>query len=236
VLELVGWPHDRAVSISQAIAESLASGASLSPDLIGRWSPMIGELSTGNYLAAAIDLPIERVVKPKHSWWYLRTWDRETFEGDAEFEDAHPHHYQGPRFPFDDIGKTYWMVMPSQNPEHLDESRVTHFVDMIRVGQRPSVLSLGWRDRRHVQLQFPECFLILCVLDGHHTLEAYARCGQPARVIGLFRLEDCRGDPADRSRELIGNLRQLRQEQGQMASDVYWREVDWLDGGTPSAE
>jgi len=121
------------------------------------------------------------------------------------------------------------MVMPSQNPENLDESRVAHFVDVIRAGRRPNVLALGWRDRRYVNSRFPECFLILCVLDGHHTLEAYARCRQPARVIGLFRLEDCWTDPAAPGRDLIENLRQLRQEQGQMASDVYWPTIDDID-------
>lgn len=66
------------------------------------------------------------------------------------------------------------------------------------------------------------------MLDGHPKLEASARCRQPAHIIGLFRIEDSWGDPQDRSRELVENLRQQRSEAGKMATEDSWRHVAWL--------
>lgn len=225
----LGWPPERAATVSRAMAEELRRGAVLSPSVIRRWSPLLGELPSGNYLVATLKLRVERISEERQSWWYLREYDREDFSEPYEFDANYAHHYQGPNFPFDEIGKTYWMVMPSQNPQTLNESCVAEYVDLIGSGSRPTILTLGWMDRRYTQTKWPECFLTLFVLDGHHKLEAYARCKMPAHLIGLFRLEDSWGDPNDRSQHLIEMIRQHQTESGTMASESYWHHLDWLD-------
>lgn len=78
-----------------------------------------------------------------YSWWHLREYDRDTFSEPYPFHDHYAHHYQGPIFPFDEVGKTCSMVMSSQDPEILDEPCVDGYVDLIRAGGRPTTLALG---------------------------------------------------------------------------------------------
>ncbi|MEZ4359544.1 MAG: hypothetical protein R3B48_05140 [Kofleriaceae bacterium] len=73
---------------------------------------------------------------------------------------------------------------------------------------------------RYVQAEWDELFVVLCVLDGHHKLEAYSRCGVPAHVIALFHLENTWGPREDRSGPLVEAIRQLQHEQGQMSADL----------------
>jgi hypothetical protein len=226
ILKLVGWSADRAFAVSRELSASMEQGAHLSTAWVQQWSPLLGELETGHYLGARFEMPVERVDDAAASWMTLRyltdgIHDPEAGApaGDGASDWPGAAHYQGPSF--SGLPTTYWVVLPSQNLATLDETRVNHYVRQIQSGSKPTALALGWLEERggHGDGE-EERFVVLFVLDGHHKLEAYARCAQAASVIGLFHLESTWGPPEDRARPLIEALRQLRHETGRSSNGV----------------
>jgi hypothetical protein len=223
MLNLVGWPEQSAFDRARSMALSMQDDANPSPEWIKEWSPILSELQTGHYLATSVSLPVERVTCANSSWMTLRqglrAWEEDE-DGPMEIDVSWPgtDHFQGPTFA--GAMRSFWSVLPSQDLSKLRESQVEHYVEQIRQGKKPTVLALGWMEDRYVQAEWNERFVVLCVLDGHHKLEAYARCQQPAKIICLFYLENTWGPRSDPSGPLVDAIAQLSSEQGQMSADV----------------
>jgi hypothetical protein len=220
---MVGWPSRRAFPVARELSDTMQDRAVPSSSWIKTWSPILGELQTGHYLAASLDLPVEHVTCEESSWFtlrqFLRTWN-EVEDGPLDICSSWPGiaHFQGPSFAGEIT--SFWIVLPSRDISELDERTVDYYVEAIGQGRRPTVLTLGWLEERYVMAEWYERFVLLFVLDGHHKLEAYSRCAVPASTIALFRLESTWGPPHDRSKDLIKAIRQLRHERGQMSADV----------------
>ncbi|MFD8207088.1 hypothetical protein ACFV2S_11885 [Streptomyces sp. NPDC059695] len=195
-LTLLDWPDQEAARIAARMRGRLADLDRLDTALLAEWGPVLGELETGHYRALLLDLPLEEVSEPAHSWWYRRVAARAQQDGDEdEFGEDTPEdfwpgvaHLQltapvtGGRVPF-----TYGALMPSQPPEALDPATVARHAAAIAAGKRPAAVVLGWIDDRYVRAQHEERWLVGAVLDGHHRLAAYAAAGVPARVLLLAR-------------------------------------------------
>jgi hypothetical protein len=214
ILKLAGWPAERAVVLSKELADSVADSVKPSATWVAQWSPILAELQTGHYLVAAVDMPIERVDQPSRSWMSLRGASRteEDLESATGVDWTGAPHYQGPSF--DGSPPTYWMILPSEDLSALDEVRVEHFMREITNGRKPTIVAVAWLDDREVHAEWAERFNVLCVLDGHHKLEAYSRLAVPANVICLFHLENSWGPPEDRARPVVDTLAQLNRAPG----------------------
>ncbi|MFI8828743.1 hypothetical protein [Streptomyces sp. NPDC053431] len=213
VLTLLNWPDDEATRIAARMRGRLAHLDRLDATLLAEWSPVLGELETGHYRVLLLDLPLERVSEPAHSWWYRRAEARAQQEGDdCECGDDRPEdywpgvaHFQltspvpAGRLPF-----TYGAVLPSQPPEALAPATVAQHAAAIAAGERPAAVVLGWIDDRYVEARHEERWLVGVVLDGHHRLTAYAKTAVPARVLLIARLGE--GGDADRGLEGLAEV------------------------------
>lgn len=222
VLQLAGWPLARAFDRARSMSASMQDETPPSAAWISLWAPLFCELQTGHYVAVSLALRVELVRSAKTSWGTVREGvrQRDTNEYVPEHVDEcwpGTPHYQGPTFA--GAARAYWSVLPTQELAGLDESRVEYYVEQIRRGKKPTVLVLGWLEERHVNY-CKERFVVLCVLDGHHKLEAYARCEQPAQLIGLFPLENRWGPGSLSSEPLLEAIGQLNGEAGQLSSEV----------------
>lgn len=222
MLSLVGWSEQRAFRIARRLSASMQDRVDLSPSWIKLWSPILGELQTGHYLGTSLDLPIEQVSSPDESWMTLRQSLRscdEVDDGPQETDRNWPGcvHFQGPTFSGE--RRSYWVVLPSQDLSTLKEDRVSHYARQIEQGKSPSILALGWMEDRSVQAEWNERFVILCILDGHHKLQAYARCYKSANIIALFHLENTWGPRTDPSIPLTSAILQLQRDEGQMSGE-----------------
>lgn len=217
LLVLAGFPADHALALSQELSATMQSSAPLGVEWAQNWSPVLTQLQTGHYLAAALSLPVERIDSSDASWMTKRYEFREE---DPEWpDDSEPSpwpatpHFQGPMFA--EPLRTYWVTLPSQDLAALDEERVQFYMQRIRDGHRPSALALGWMEDRYVQAEWNERVVATVLLDGHHKMEAYARLGEPASFIALFHLESTWGPRDDRARPLLEALAQLQGSPGE---------------------
>lgn len=146
----------------------------------------------------------------------LAGWPPERAAVDAGAEDADPQEVWSPwpgteHFqvcePLSREPPTFGVIMPTQPLAALDEATITGHEQAIRAGLRPACLLLAWVDRRTVRGESEEQLLIGVILDGHHKLAAYARCGVPAPAVLLCRLEDTYGPADARERWFVEALR-----------------------------
>jgi hypothetical protein len=193
-----GWPSAEVASVSARLRDRLADLPALDEDLVDALRPVLVALPSGHYRLHLLDLDLEQVRDPEASWWHRRYAEREeTF--DEPFWPGVEHFQLRQQIP--GPVRTYGVVMPSS--ERRDADTVAAHRAAIERGARPAALLWGWVDDRHVEMAYPERFLVNVVLDGHHKLTAYADAGIPARAVFVTRLEDNWGPPAERDRFLV---------------------------------
>ncbi|PCC69754.1 hypothetical protein SAMN02745121_04180 [Nannocystis exedens] len=207
-MRLAGWPPERAAVVAGAVRDALAAVPVLSLDWLTAMSPLLTTLRTGHWLAVRGEFDVERVTAPERSWWsrresYRSAEDPDTVEVGWPWPDTE--HFQV-REPLSTEPPTFGVLMPTQPLAALDEATVAAYEQAIRAGARPACLLLAWLDRRTLRGECDEQLLIAVVLDGHHKLAAYARCGVPAPAVLLCRLEDTWGPPGERERWLLRAL------------------------------
>jgi hypothetical protein len=205
-LRLVGWPADRIAEQVGLVRDALRDVRALSEALFDVLHPLLASLRTGHYVAALVDLDLERVGDPQDSWLWRRSLDDEETPPERLAREAAlawpgVEHFQL-REPVAGSVPAFGLVMPSVPLERLSPATVAGHERAIADGARPLAVALAWVEDRTVRGERPERFLIGVLLDGHHKLAAYARRGTPARVLLLCRLEDCWGPREDRGRVL----------------------------------
>ncbi|MEU6975498.1 hypothetical protein [Streptomyces sp. NPDC046371] len=197
-LTLLNWPDAEAARIAAGMRERLAGLDRLDADLLGEWSPVLGELTTGHYHALLLDLPLEQVTEPDRSWWHRRAADREAEDGDdpayggGSPEESWPgvaHFQLTAPVPGGRVPCTYGAFLPSQPPEAHDPATVARHAAAVAAGERPAAVVLGWIDDRYPEAGDEQRWLVGIVLDGHHRLAAYAAAGVPARVLLIARVD-----------------------------------------------
>ncbi len=220
VLSLIGWPESRALVIGEALRRTLADRPVPDAAWLSAWAPVLGALETGRYLACSLEVPVDRVDDPAASWLHRRREWREDDDDWPDEDDGPPHactpHYQPPVYT---PGDAFTVLAPSQPLDALDEATVERFGKSIREGARPGVLALGWKEDRYVRARWDEEVLVLCLLDGHHKLEAYARAGVDAWVVSLFALDHTWGPPDDRAGALRATVQRLAPRATTVRSD-----------------
>ncbi len=174
------------------VGQALAHVPELSEPWLRRIEPALVPLPSGRALVALLELPLERIdAGDQERSWYA---DRERYrESDAPDDDPWDlsttegvwpgtPHYQAtgllrPKPP------TALTVLPTQPIDAFDDEVLAARRRSFDAGERPAALALGWFEERYVAGQYPEAVLQLVILDGHHTVEAYARAGLPARLV-----------------------------------------------------
>lgn len=214
-LHLLGLTTERVAARADHVRRTVADVPRLDPGLFSALAPYLALLRTGHYQVHLCDLDLEPVETPEASWFTRRHRHRTSDEtpepeGPAEWDIAWPGivHFQTRRGPCGTT-PTYGVVLPSQPLANLDEATIAYHAARIALGERPTALVVGWVEDKHVRAEFPERFLNMLVLDGHHKLAAYARSETPARCLVLCRLEDSWGPPGDRGkvmREAVDDL------------------------------
>jgi hypothetical protein len=207
LLRFVDWPGQEISALAQSLEDR--SGRRDLPETVAAWTPLLCELRSGNYFAAELSFPIERIdSNRRHDSWFNRRRELRIDEDEPdaspamdEADDACPAmtHYQGPRASEPPL---YPVVLPLADPVALVRPTVDEYVRRIAEGDRPPVVAFAWIDDREVQSVWHERFLFLAVLNGHHRLEAYARAGVPARLLAFARIDDSWGPPEDPGRYL----------------------------------
>ncbi|MFI7676593.1 hypothetical protein [Actinophytocola sp. NPDC049390] len=208
LIALTGWPAGEVASVSARLRDRIADVTALDDDLVDALRPMLVALPSGHYRLHLLDLDLELVHDPAASWWQRRHDERQETD-DEPFWPGTGHFQLRRRIP--GPVPTYGVVMPSS--ERRDPDTVAVHRAAIEHGARPAALLWGWVDDRHVEMAYPERFLVSVVLDGHHKLVAYAEAGVPARAVFVTRLEDNWGPPGERDRyldEVISALPALR--------------------------
>ncbi|WAS92803.1 HEAT repeat domain-containing protein [Nannocystis punicea] len=201
-MRLGGWPPERAAEVAGAVRDALADTSELSLDWLAAMTPLLTTLRTGHWIAARAEFDLERVTAPEQSWWSRRGPYRKAEDADiVEVWSPWPgtEHFQV-REPLSTEPPTFGVLMPTQPLAALDEATVSRYEQAIRAGARPACLVLAWIDQRTLRGECEERLLLAVVLDGHHKLAAYARCGVPAPAVLLCRLEDTWGPPGERER------------------------------------
>lgn len=221
VLTLLGWRDAQALSFGRELARSCNDPTAPSEQWVRQAAPLLTELQTGRYLAAVVELVIERVDSIDDSWMSLRG-DRRQSDDDWGPDEHYPSwpgtpYFQGPHFA--GTPATYWVMLPSQPLTDLHEPTVQAYMDQIRAGERPTALVLGWLEDVYVECEWEERFVMLCVLDGHHKLEAYARLRRPARVVTVFALDHSSGPPPHRDRFVREALAQVGRDCGENVAE-----------------
>ncbi len=228
ILVLLGWPAQRALAVGTERSAEMAAGSEFDSAWIQRWAPVLHALQTGHYVAEEFSMEVE-LVPYENSWMALRKEFRKRDDPDSWYDDDDDESmpaqslleqqvYQGPMFK--GAIRSHWSVLPSQNRSELDEERVRFYMQEIRNGTRPTILALGWMEQRYVEAAWDERFVALCILDGHHKLEAYSRCGVKANWIALFRLENSCGFGKVPTEPLRSALDQLGSEKGLRSADA----------------
>ncbi len=178
------------------VGQALADVAELSTGVLESLAPMLGPLPSGRYHVALTLVPVERIDESmRDSSWYAKRGELR-LPDDPEWDDPDERpapmvcwpgtaHYQRPEL-LRASPPTSMTILPTQPLQDVDESTVASRRDAIRNGQRPAVLALAWYEHRDIEGGYPEAMLQCVVLDGHHTLEAYAREGRPAQLLLLL--------------------------------------------------
>lgn len=210
LLTLAGWPRERARLAAGQLATEVDGLELLDEEAVHRCLPLLSTMRSGRYLAALLDVPIERIDQPHLSWLSRRRRARAgTAPPDMAWADgpepsaplADLVHYQTPMaLGFDP--PTHALMMPSQPTAKVDGRHAEALAERLRAGQRPAVIAQGWVDDRFVDARVASRLLEMVVIDGHHRLEAYARAAVPARVLVLCRVEDSWGPPEHPARYL----------------------------------
>ncbi len=202
LLKFVSWPGE---DVSGLAAELEDRRGEL--DLaawVSAWSPLLCHLRAGRHLAAELSLAVERIEPAAmQKSWFNRRLGLRIDEDEASSPVDEPTlswpgmtHYQGAL-----VGEPpiYPVVLPLRDPGALDGGTIAHFCAAIAAGERPPVVAWAWHDSREVQGRWPERFLYLAILNGHHRLEAYARAEVPARFVAVGCVDASWGPPEDRA-------------------------------------
>lgn len=201
-LQLVGWSKELATLRAQEVRTALEDVRGLSRELLDTLLPLIRELRPGHYIAALVDLDLERVSDPTYSWWFRRRQNRyddmSQVNLDLRIDWPGTEHFQL-KSPIAVNESTFCAVLPSQDLSTLVSSCSAGHEDAIRRGQRPAAVSLAWLEARDVGGEYHERFLLGVVLDGHHKLVAYAQQHVPARTLLICRIEDTWGPDDNRA-------------------------------------
>lgn len=173
------------------VGQALAHVPELSEGWLRRIEPALTPLPSGRAYVALVELELERVdlAIKERSWYADRDRYRESQDPDCDPDDLPTGstwpgtaHYQAKALIRRDP-PTAVTVMPTQSLDDFDEALIDMRIASLGAGERPAALALGWFEHRTVVGEFPEAVLQLVILDGHHTVEAYARSGRPARLI-----------------------------------------------------
>jgi len=174
------------------VGQALAHVPELSAGWLRRIEPALTPLPSGRAYVALTRLDLERIdgATKERSWYAARDRYRESDDPDCELADLLPTgstwpgiaHYQAKALIRRDP-PTAVTVMPTQSLDDFDEAVIAERMASFDAGRHPAALALGWFEHRDIVGEFPEAVLQLVVLDGHHTVEAYARRGLPARLV-----------------------------------------------------
>lgn len=173
------------------VGQALAHVPELSASWLRRIEPALTPLPSGRAYVALVELELERIdlATKERSWYADRDRYRESQDPDSDPDDLPTGstwpgtaHYQAKALIRSDP-PTAVTVMPTQSLDDFDEALMGERIASLGTGQRPAALALGWFEHRDIVGEFPEAVLQLVVLDGHHTVEAYARSDRPARLI-----------------------------------------------------
>lgn len=198
VIALTGWPSGEVASVTARLRDRLADLSALDTDLVDALRPVLVALPSGHYRLYLVDLDLEEVTDAATSWWHRRYDRREEYEDEERYWPGITHFQLRQEIPGD--VPAYGVVMPS-SPRRDPDTVAAHRAAIER-GARPAALLWGWVDDRHVEMAYPERFLVNVVLDGHHRLAAYAGSGVPARAVLISRVADNWGPPDERDRYL----------------------------------
>jgi hypothetical protein len=198
MIALTGWPAEEVASVSARLRARLADLPALDDDLVDALRPVLVALPSGHYRLHLLDLDLEQVSDPAESWFHRRLAERDDEHDEEPFWPGVEHFQSRQQIP--GPVPTYGVVLPSST-RRTEETVAAHRA-AIDNGARPAALLWGWVDDRHVEMEYPERFLLNVVLDGHHKLAAYAEAGVPARAVLVSRVEDNWGPPGERDRFL----------------------------------
>jgi hypothetical protein len=170
------------------VGEALSHVTTLSRSLLEALEPALLPLPAGRALGAVIDVDLERIDPQRQdgSWYAKRVRYRKSDDPDDEPPPGGTWpgtaHYQAIELLATDP-PTSLTVLPTQPIEAFDERAIAQRTNALRDGRHPAGLAVGWFEHRDIVGSFPEAMLQLVVLDGHHTIEAYARARRPARLV-----------------------------------------------------
>jgi hypothetical protein len=97
------------------------------------------------------------------------------------------------------------VVMPLQEPSHLNRERIAYWKRQHDAGMPLTAFAVAVLDNQAPAKEPPdptypyeEQFLLtLCLLDGHHRMQAAAELGAPVRILSLLTKEFSRGYNSD---------------------------------------
>lgn len=181
---------------ADGVGHALADLREVSEAVLERLAPVLRPLPSGRYYAVLAQVPIERVDEAaRDASWYAKRGGHRAPEDPSWYDpDDSPlptvswpgtSHYQRQDL-LCATPPTSLTILPTQPLEKLDESTVAARRRAIRSGALPAALAIGWYEQRDIAGGFPEAMMQCVVIDGHHTLEAYAREGAPARLLVLY--------------------------------------------------
>jgi hypothetical protein len=89
------------------------------------------------------------------------------------------------------------VVMPLQEPAHLTRDRIDYWKQQHHAGRHFTAFAVAVLDNQQPAMApaddtypYEEQFLLtLCLLDGHHRMQAAAEVGVPVRILSLLAKE-----------------------------------------------
>lgn len=206
-LKSVGTPQIQRERELEAYREAVAHVDEIDDALVAAISPLLTLCQSGHYAAFLCDLQLEHVQHADDSWLSLRGELRPDDDSLNDPSGSWPGiaHWQLTD-PLSSAPPVFSVLVPTQEMTQPDEDAIKKHRVAIEAGDRPCAVILGWAEQRYLVGAHPEAFLFGAVLDGHHKLRAYDALGLPARVLWVFRLEDCDLSRSGDSQEALAQL------------------------------
>lgn len=181
------------------LPKTLSLPRPLDDSIVQELAPIFDLLEKGDYHLFQTEIPLEGPYgsEDEKSYFYndefLESWEigdpgeEGLVSGWEHYEGAKPRlfRHQEPRF----MEKQFEFIIPLVPGKRLKEENVKLYQEMIRSGDRPRILLLGMLQRglprsfSKGQADVLHSYFAGFVLDGHHKLAAYRKCGIPATFL-----------------------------------------------------
>jgi hypothetical protein len=175
LLSRVGWSPARAVELAQTVRAEVADVRGLDDALLMAVEPLLCALASGHYQIRLIDLSLTSA-----------TWADTWYAADAP---EPPVGIQASPTPGDVVyqppftGEPVPLVIAPTQPA-IDPLTVERYEHAILRGERPAaIVAAHAAERQAWDADQPHRSVTGFIIDGHHKLAAYARCGVDARII-----------------------------------------------------